>query len=355
MANDLVIKVLKTKTKSLNLSSRKITDLPEAFARLTWILTLKLNNNYLSSLPSELQSLRHLTELNLGNNVLEEVPSVLKHLCCLKKLFLYGNKISHLPPEVLEGLPNLVLLNLNHNSIKVIPPEIKRLCALESISLTDNQLEQIPAEFGLIKSLTEINFNNNKLTQIPQQLYNLSQLRKLYLARNNLTELPEGVLGWKNLKILDVAGNCLSVFPVGFQFLALKELFFEGNCLVPFTLMESIQEKEALLLKELSARLILKESTNKFSVVSKALPIYPELQDLLSQWGQCALCAQPFLTTWLECVQFINLWKVFAHSACLFTFKPTFNTTVHSVAVYSYSIVVLLERLAGSLRCNDLK
>ncbi|CAM4632403.1 unnamed protein product [Leuciscus chuanchicus] len=119
----------------------------------------------------------------------------------------------------------------------------------------------------------------------------------------------EGALGWKNLKILDVAGNFLSVFPVGFQFLTLDELFFEGNSLVQFTLMESIQEKEVLTLKELSARLILQESTNSFSVVSRALPMYPDLQDVLSHWGQCDLCSQPFLTTWLECVQFINTKK----------------------------------------------
>uniref|UniRef100_A0A671P0T3 Leucine-rich repeat-containing protein 69-like n=1 Tax=Sinocyclocheilus anshuiensis TaxID=1608454 RepID=A0A671P0T3_9TELE len=224
-------------------------------------------------------------QINLGNNVLEEIPPVLKHLSCLNKLYLYGNKISHLPPEVLEGLPNLELLNVNHNRIKVIPAEIKRLCSLKSISVTDNHLQQIPSELGLLKSLTEINFTNNKLTQIPQQLYSLPQLRKLYLARNNLTELPE------------------------FQFLTLEELFFEGNSLVPFTLMESIQEKEVFSLKELSARLTLQQSTNKLSVVSRALPAYPELQDMLSHWGQCALCSQPFLTTWLECVQFINTRK----------------------------------------------
>lgn len=67
--------------------------------------------------------------------------------------------------------------------------------------------------------------------------------------------------------------------------------------------------------QELSARLILQQSTNELSVVSRALPAYPELQDMLSHWGQCALCSQPFLTTWLECVQFINTRKVSAHSA----------------------------------------
>lgn len=61
MANDSIIRALKTKSKSLNLSSRKIIDLPEVFARLTWIVILKLNNNNLSSLPSELVCLQKVS------------------------------------------------------------------------------------------------------------------------------------------------------------------------------------------------------------------------------------------------------------------------------------------------------
>lgn len=61
MANDSVLRALKTKFKSLNLSSRKITHLPEGFAQLPWIAVLKLNNNYLSSLPSELMCLQKVS------------------------------------------------------------------------------------------------------------------------------------------------------------------------------------------------------------------------------------------------------------------------------------------------------
>uniref|UniRef100_A0A3B1JDH1 Leucine rich repeat containing 69 n=1 Tax=Astyanax mexicanus TaxID=7994 RepID=A0A3B1JDH1_ASTMX len=180
---------------------------------------------------------------------------------------------------------------------------------LEIFSVTHNQLEEIPAELGLLTKLTEINLANNKLTQIPQQLYDLIQLRKLCLARNSLKDLPEGILGWENLKTLDVAGNHLSMFPADFQFLALEELFFEGNNFVQFELFESFRVQEVFSLKELAARLILKEGMNKLSVLSRALPLYPDLQTMLSRWGRCALCFQRFLTTWLECVQFINLRK----------------------------------------------
>ncbi|XP_049331302.1 leucine-rich repeat-containing protein 69 isoform X2 [Astyanax mexicanus] len=317
MASDLLIRALRGNAKSVHLSSRHLRNLPKAVGQLACTVGLRLNNNSLSSLPEQLQSLRQLTELNLGNNVFEEIPAVLKNLTTLKKLYLFGNDILSLNPEVL-GLPNLTVLNLNHNRIRVIPPAIKRLSNLEIFSVTHNQLEEIPAELGLLTKLTEINLANNKLTQIPQQLYDLTQLRKLCLARNSLKDLPEGILGWENLKTLDVAGNHLSMFPADFQFLALEELLFEGNNFVQFELFESFRVQEVFSLKELAARLILKEGMNKLSVLSRALPLYPDLQTMLSRWGRCALCFQRFLTTWLECVQFINLrkcyWVVFGRS-----------------------------------------
>ncbi|CAB1320301.1 unnamed protein product [Coregonus sp. 'balchen'] len=310
MANNLVIRALKANSKSFNLSSKKMTDVPKSVARLTTISTLRLNNNSLTTLPVELRTLQRvsnvndgqlclglfylpasyityvfilhmllfviylhtakLTELNLGNNALEEIPSVLKYLNSLKKLYLFGNHITRLPPEVLEGLHNLTLLNLNHNHISVLPPEIK--------SLLDNQLEELPVEIGFLKKMVEINLTNNELGRLPKQIYSLSQLARLYLARNNLTELPEGVIGLMKLRVLDVAGNRLSMFPVDFQFLALNELLCEGNTFVKSKLMESVQA-------ELSARQILVEDRNRFSMVHLALSCHPGLGLLLADRG----------------------------------------------------------------------
>ncbi|XP_041933130.1 leucine-rich repeat-containing protein 69 isoform X1 [Alosa sapidissima] len=329
MANNLIIRALSANAKSFSLSSRKISDLPKSIARLKCILALHLNNNLLSVLPTELKSLQRLTELNLGNNILLEIPVVLKHLHALRKLYLFGNKIERLPPDIFvvltsenimkselyreyqlsstEELPNLTLLNVNHNKIKVIPPQIKSLVNLEVFSIMDNLLECVPAELCCLVQLTEINLNNNKVSSLPPVLGRLSNLRKLYLARNNLYELPEGISGCKSLRILDVAGNLLTMFPTDFGFLALEELLCEGNSLVHAELMTSVQEIEVLSLKELAAREVLMEKRNQCSVVHRTLPLYPELVSMLSQWGWCAVCHKPFLTTWLECVQFVNL------------------------------------------------
>ncbi|XP_026989690.1 leucine-rich repeat-containing protein 69 [Tachysurus fulvidraco] len=309
MANNLVIRALRAQAKSLNLSSRNIKELFKDGVKLPQVLELHLNNNLLRTLPVELQCMWQLTVLNLGNNTFEEMPQVLKNLHSLKKLYLFGNQISTLNVEVLESLSNLVLLNLNHNKIKLIPPAIKSLSNLERFSIADNQLEEIPAEFGLVSKLTELNLSRNKLSEIPQELYKLIQLRKLSLARNSLKLLPEGINGWKNLKTLDVAGNHLSMFPVNFHLLELEELYFEGNDLVQLKLFTSSKKEEVLPLKELAARFILKEHLNKSSVVSRASLLLPDIHAMMSRFGRCAVCFEPFLTPWVECVQFISLRK----------------------------------------------
>uniref|UniRef100_A0A4W4F338 Leucine-rich repeat protein SHOC-2 n=1 Tax=Electrophorus electricus TaxID=8005 RepID=A0A4W4F338_ELEEL len=178
-----------------------------------------------------------------------------------KKINLSSRNIDTLPKSF-SRLTWVLALQLNNNSLASLPPELQ-LCNLEIISLSDNQLKEIPAELGLLKKLTEINLNNNKLTEIPQQLYNLTQLRKLHLARNNLTDLPE----------------------VGCTLVSSTHRLFQILMMVTLELLESTQELEVLSLKEHAARLVLKENLNKF---------------MLSRWSSCALCLQPFLTTWVE-------------------------------------------------------
>ncbi|KAG9355504.1 hypothetical protein JZ751_000342 [Albula glossodonta] len=62
-------------------------------------------------------------------------------------------------------------------------------------------------------------------------------------------------------------------------------------------------------LEEQAARLILMDSRKECSLLREALQLRPALAAILSHGGSCALCSQAFLTTWLECVQFISLRK----------------------------------------------
>ncbi|XP_042290564.1 leucine-rich repeat-containing protein 69 [Thunnus maccoyii] len=304
-----VIRALYGRSSSLNLSSKKISNVPKCVSRLTKLSVLLLNNNSITALPVELLSLQHLAELNLGNNALKEVPAVLSHLESLKKLYLFSNQITVVPPEVMGGLPNLVVLNLNHNQIQRLPPEIRSLSKLQHLSVLDNKLEEVPVELCHLTKLTEINFTSNELSQLPQQLYHCKELTKLYVARNKLINLPEGIRALAKLQVLDVAGNKLSMFPVEFHLLRLKELYCEGNRFVRCEPMPSVQDVEVLALKELVARFVLREDRSRSSLVHRMLPYYPCLTALLANGSCCAVCLGPFLTTWLECVQFISLRK----------------------------------------------
>lgn len=62
--------------------------------------------------------------------------------------------------------------------------------------------------------------------------------------------------------------------------------------------------------QELVARFVLREDRNRSSLVHRMLPHYPLLTAMLAKGSYCALCLDPILTTWLECVQFISLKKV---------------------------------------------
>ncbi|KAF3833864.1 hypothetical protein F7725_025068 [Dissostichus mawsoni] len=267
-----VVRALYGKAKSLNLSSKKINVVPECVSRLPNLSVLLLKNNSISALPNELLCLRHLVELNLGNNALKELPAVLGHLESLKKLYLFSNQITAVPPDVIDGLQNLVVLNLNHNHIRRLPPEMKRL---RHLSVLDNKLEEVPAELGHLTSLTELNFTSNNLPSLPMQLYQCKELTKLHVARNKLTSLPEGIKALTKLQVLDVAGNKLSMFPV----------------------------------EELAARFVLQQDRDMSSLVHRMLPYYPPLPELLANGSCCALCLNPFLTTWLECVHFVSVNK----------------------------------------------
>uniref|UniRef100_A0A665U6A9 Leucine-rich repeat protein SHOC-2 n=1 Tax=Echeneis naucrates TaxID=173247 RepID=A0A665U6A9_ECHNA len=300
-----VVRALYGKATSLNLNSKKMTDVPKCVCAIEKLSVLLLNNNSIRSLPAELPALRHLAELNLGNNALKEIPAVLGHLESLKKLYLFRNQITAVPPEVIGNstcyvltgrLQNLVVLNLNHNQIQRLPPEIKRyihrswccvcsLSNLQHLSVLDNNLEEVPAEIGHLTKLSEINLTSNKLSWLPQQLYQCKDLTKLHVARNQLSSLPE------------------------FHLLLLRELYCEGNMLVHCQPLPSVQDAEVLTLKELVARFVLLEDRNRSSLVHRLLPHYPRLTALLARGSCCAICLGPFLTTWLECVHFINLKK----------------------------------------------
>ncbi|XP_076419991.1 leucine-rich repeat-containing protein 69 isoform X3 [Peromyscus maniculatus bairdii] len=281
MSERLLLTALKggNNTKIITLNGKKMKKMPSALEKLPGLRTLDLQNNLICNVCPELSTLTQLTLLNLGNNQLEEVPEEMKHLTSLKKLHLFGNRIHRFATGVCGGLQELILLNLNYNLLKSLPEEIGRLKNLTYLSINHNQLTMIPTELCSLVHLSALHLNYNQLTCIPEEIKLLQNLRQLFLVRNNIEFLPEGLCHLKKLRILDIAGNVIQIFPAG----------------------------------EIAARFVLCQLEENNDLIVNAIESYPETKDKLSKAKKCALCSKPFLSEWLECVQFVppsKNWKI---------------------------------------------
>ncbi|XP_036035589.1 leucine-rich repeat-containing protein 69 [Onychomys torridus] len=308
MSERLLLTALKggNNTKIITLNGKKMKKMPSALSKLPGLRTLDLQNNLICKVCPELSTLTQLTLLNLGNNQLEEVPEEMKYLMSLKKLHLFGNRICRFAPGACDGLQELILLNLNYNQLKSLPEEIGRLRNLTYLSINHNQLTMIPTELCSLAHLSGLHLNYNQLTCIPEEIKLLCNLQQLFLVKNNIEVLPEGLCHLKKLRILDIAGNFIQIFPAGFQNLKLREFYCEGNPLFLMRPITAKQPKDIWTLREIAARFILCQLEEDNDLIVNAIEYYPETKDKLSKAKKCALCSKPFLSEWLECVQFVS-------------------------------------------------
>ncbi|KAL2766952.1 leucine-rich repeat-containing protein 69 isoform 1 [Daubentonia madagascariensis] len=316
MAERLLIRALSggKSTKIITLHGKKMKMMPSTLEKLPGLRTLDLQNNLIPKVCPEISTLIQLTALNLGNNLLEEVPEEMKYLTSLKKLHLFGNRIHRFASGACDGLQNLILLNLNNNQLTCLPQEVSRLKCLMYLSVNHNQLASIPRELCFLENLSELQLNYNKLICIPEEIGSLKNLQKLFLVRNNIGTLPEGLCELKKLRILDIAANIIQIFPSGFQNLKLREFYCEGNPLfLKQPIIAAYKEDDVWSLQEITSRFIMHQLAENNPFLMHAIEWYPEVRNKISQQKKCAVCGNPFITPWLECVQFVppsKNWKI---------------------------------------------
>ncbi|KAG1764040.1 hypothetical protein EDD22DRAFT_1042668 [Suillus occidentalis] len=81
------------------------------------------------------------------------------------QLYLFGNSIHDLPPELFK-LENLTVLSLRGNLLTYIPPEICRLINLKELNISQNRLKYIPSEMQDMK-LSKLQLNPNPFLNEP--------------------------------------------------------------------------------------------------------------------------------------------------------------------------------------------
>ncbi|MBA0834957.1 hypothetical protein Goarm_007271, partial [Gossypium armourianum] len=219
----------------VDLCGRKLRYLPEAFGKISGLLSLNLSGNQLEVIPDSLAGLEKLEELNVSSNLLESLPDSIGLLQNLKILDVSGNKLNALPDSICY-CRSLVELDVSFNSLAYLPTNLgNELGNLERLSIYLNKLRSLPNSICKMRSLRFLDAHFNELRGLPNEIGRLTNLEVLNVCSNfsDLTELPETLGELTNLKELDLSNNQIQALPDTFGRLDnLKKLNLEQNPLV---------------------------------------------------------------------------------------------------------------------------
>ncbi|MCK6560498.1 hypothetical protein HUU39_13110 [candidate division KSB1 bacterium] len=215
----------------LDLSERKLTELPREISQLAGLQELNLRGNRLTALPDWLGELAPLQWLCLDYNQLATVPAVVGRLINLRRLDLNGNLLTSLP-GFLDQLVHLKWLALSFNRLDEVPAAIGRLTGLRRLYLSSNRLTLLPESLRLLVDLQTLVLNSNRLLALPEWIAELGNLHTLDLSRNLLSALPETLGSLAHLQRLDLSKNQLAALPESMrQLTALQALVLNNNLL----------------------------------------------------------------------------------------------------------------------------
>jgi len=155
--------------------------------------------------------LKKSTTLNLSDKKLDEIPQALFDFPEITELNLSKNEIKVIPAEI-EKLSNLKVLNLSDNYLKKIDDNLAKLNKLKSLDISDNNMDEIPLViFKLVQleflNISEICSANRDFVSMPQEVINLKKLKSFKLSglRYRITDYPE----FKHLE-----GNPIDLNPI---------------------------------------------------------------------------------------------------------------------------------------------
>lgn len=97
-----MIRILKKKTRKLDLSSKNLTSFPALVFKDKKITTLDLSNNHIKEIPAKIGELTELKYLHLEDNDITQLHNGILKAKSLRCLYLNGNPMKELPNFVKE-------------------------------------------------------------------------------------------------------------------------------------------------------------------------------------------------------------------------------------------------------------
>ncbi|XP_069499970.1 extracellular matrix protein 2 isoform X2 [Ambystoma mexicanum] len=221
--------------KSFDLLGNSITSIPNAiFDGMPNLERINLGKNNLTSLgiaPHVFKTLKNLKRLYLDGNALVQIPPDLPP--ALEELKLNDNNIHIIGDDVLQEMTNLVTLELESNQLSeggVDPLAFKPLQHLSYLRLGRNKFRTVPQ--GLPTSIEELYLEHNQIEEISETCFNrTNNLHTIVLRHNKLEESRIAPLAWiynENLESIDLSYNKLVHVP-SFLPKSLAHLVLMGN------------------------------------------------------------------------------------------------------------------------------
>ncbi|XP_074644531.1 PH domain leucine-rich repeat-containing protein phosphatase 2-like [Tubulanus polymorphus] len=225
----------------LNLSGNQIDEIPAEIKDLTNMQLLHLHKNRISDLPESMVCLNKLVTLVLAFNLFSDIPDTLLRLvessvCKMETVIISGNKISQLPPRVVNRMSNLKKADFRLNHLTLSMTESIKFTCFENLThldVRDNQVGEL-LDLRLLKALEYLNCERNQINNL--QL-NGTQLKYIYAAHNDIQHLsvspkPE----W--LAVMNVSYNRIQFLPE-----ALATCFFLQRLYASHNALKALPER----------------------------------------------------------------------------------------------------------------
>jgi ribosomal protein L21 len=266
----------------LDLSSNKLSRIPDAICNMPNCKRLILDSNCLEALPQGLGALKSLTWFSCCNNMIDRVPLsfasmpvvqmadfsnnripiLLEHAVCvssLTTLAFFGNICSSQMPAYpgaeledvlkmasLKRMDALTSLNLECNKLTHVPVGISALTNLKFLRLGRNNIvslgaggtsyPELDAEEALkqlhvlASNLIFLELHQNRIEHLPVDICLLSQLTHLDLSSNYLSEIPHQATSLVSLRTFKVDRNPLHSIPTSIASMPWLREFTTKDC-----------------------------------------------------------------------------------------------------------------------------
>lgn len=225
----------------LDLSYNQLRSLPEPFFYCMGSLeVLNMSHNCISNFSlTNKHLLRSVKIINLSHNSLQSLTFGENTLQSLQKLFLQGNDLAVLDPQIFQRLPSVTHLQLQQNNLKICPLDqncvsFGSIPKLRFLNLSENNLGSVPANAFHNTSLALLDLSLNPgLHMNKRSLSGLeTSLVRLLLRENNISGLNTDLSSLTSLKHIDLSTNQLTTLPTWNKESSIESLNLQNNNLV---------------------------------------------------------------------------------------------------------------------------